>query len=247
MNENDKDLEANETEETLTETPVTLEHKIRKREHLVSSLTGMSIEHVSAHVARRNRKTVSDLVVMLSLPEEKAAQTLNQVSTSANVLTKSGYAPSLGYSDLRMAEEVQANGTASSRKDMGISESEHTTRVEEDEEDDFVFNHVGHTSKEAAELLAKYGRNELPEKVDPKVRSCNRFLTLVFLFSIVAFFSFSYTRHQHTLLFTVAGFLETVLGSHAHYALDRHHHRSWHWELFGHGDLARHSNHQRQH
>lgn len=186
MDEKDKDLEANETERLTENSVTTLEQKIRKSENLVSSLTGMSIEHVSAHVARRNRRTVSDLVVMLSLPEEKAAQTLHQVSTSANVLTKSGYAPILGHSDLRMAEEVQARGTASERKDMGISESDHTKRVEEEEEDGFVYNKVGHTSKEAAELLKQYGRNELPEKVDPKVRLSNGFLTLVLLLSIVA-------------------------------------------------------------
>lgn len=32
----------------------------------------------------------------------------------------------------------------------------------------FVYSHLGHTSQQAEELLIKYGRNELPEKVVPK-------------------------------------------------------------------------------
>ncbi len=36
------------------------------------------------------------------------------------------------------------------------------------DDDDFVFNHVGLSSTEADHLLAKYGRNELPEKIIPK-------------------------------------------------------------------------------
>jgi H+-transporting ATPase len=34
--------------------------------------------------------------------------------------------------------------------------------------DDFEFNHVGLTTEEAEERIKKYGKNELPEKVDPK-------------------------------------------------------------------------------
>ena len=36
--------------------------------------------------------------------------------------------------------------------------------------DDFKYNHAGVTSEEAADLLEKYGKNELPEKVIPKWR-----------------------------------------------------------------------------
>jgi hypothetical protein len=35
-------------------------------------------------------------------------------------------------------------------------------------EDNFVFNHVGHNEDEARQLLAQFGRNELPDNSVPK-------------------------------------------------------------------------------
>ena len=143
--------------------------KIHQRQKMVSDLTGMSLEKVQTRVARGDRRTVSDLVLMLNLPEDKVRQYhRTRQGSNADVITKFNYAPNLGNADLKLAEEVSAFGTARDRKSQGISESEHTKAMEEEEDDGFVYNHTGLSSEEAAKLLEKHGKNELPEHVDPK-------------------------------------------------------------------------------
>jgi H+-transporting ATPase len=139
--------------------------RIQRHEKMVSDLTGMSVEKVRTRVARGDRRTVSDLVMMMNLPEQHATRRKKQGS-SADVITKFGYAPNLGNDDLKMAEEVTAYGTSKARRDEGIIEDEDA--IEQGEDDGFVFEHVGLTSEKAAELLEKYGKNELPDNVDPK-------------------------------------------------------------------------------
>jgi H+-transporting ATPase len=141
------------------------EERIRRHEKVVSDLTGMSVEDVRKRVSQGDRKTVSDLFIMLNLPEEKHTRRTRQGSTS-DVITKFNYVPNLAYDDLKLAEQVQAFGTAAKRKEQGIPESEHS-KVFEGETDIFVFNHVGLTSDQAALLLEKHGLNQLPEHVDP--------------------------------------------------------------------------------
>jgi H+-transporting ATPase len=143
--------------------------RVRRHEKMVSDLTGMTPENVRTRVARGDRRTVSDLVLMLNLPEEtvQSAGTRTRQGGSADVIKKFGYAPNLGNDDLKMAEEVLAYGTESQRKTQGISEEEHT-KVFVEEEDGFMFSHEGLSSEKATERLEKYGRNELPEHVDPK-------------------------------------------------------------------------------
>eukprot|EP00550_Attheya_septentrionalis_P012810 CAMPEP_0198306192 /NCGR_PEP_ID=MMETSP1449-20131203/58292_1 /TAXON_ID=420275 /ORGANISM="Attheya septentrionalis, Strain CCMP2084" /LENGTH=1024 /DNA_ID=CAMNT_0044008741 /DNA_START=78 /DNA_END=3152 /DNA_ORIENTATION=- len=150
----------------LSELQVMSLKEVHRHEKMVSDLTGMSVERVRTRVSRGDRRTVSDLVLMMNLPET-AVRTRARQSSSSDVLTKFGYAPNLGQADLKLAEEVRAVGTASQRKAQGISVREHIKTFEE-EEDTFVYNHVGHTSDEAASLLLKYGRNQLPEHADPK-------------------------------------------------------------------------------
>ena len=111
--------------------------KIHRHERMLSDITGMSIERVHTRVSRGDRRTVSDLVLMMNLPEEIVRTRPRQISSS-DVVTKFGYAPNLGHADLKLAEEVRAVGTASQRKAQGISVREHIKTFEE-EEDTFVY------------------------------------------------------------------------------------------------------------
>jgi H+-transporting ATPase len=148
--------------------------KVRRHEKMVSDLTGMTPEHVRTRVARGDRRTVSDLVLLLNLPEETATATSVRGRTqrmrqgsAADILQKFGYVPNLRNDDLKLAEEVIAFGTESERTTQGISKEDHG-KVFAEEDDGFVFTHEGLSSEDAAARLAKYGRNELPEFVDPK-------------------------------------------------------------------------------
>jgi magnesium-transporting ATPase (P-type) len=165
MHDDGEDYDAEEALDTIHQGKLSL--KVRRHEKMVSDITGMSVETVRTRVSRGDRRTVSDLVIMMNLPEE-TVRTRTRTRSSTDLVTKFGYAPNLAQSDLKLAEEVGVHGTASERKAKGISDTEHKKKIEEENEDDgFVYNHVGHTSEEAAILLEKYGKNELPENVDP--------------------------------------------------------------------------------
>ena len=74
-----------------------------------------------------------------------------------------------------MAEAVVKHGNIREREKSDISAMVMKDIIEHGEggdkkADEFKFNHVGFTSAEAAALLEKYGKNELPEKVIPKWR-----------------------------------------------------------------------------
>jgi len=120
------------------------------------------------------KKAQSELAAMMAeeLIDGETSGRKRQASNS-DVVTKFGYAPQLGYDDLNMAEAVVKHGNIREREKSDISAMVMKDIIEHKEEkgaDDFKFNHVGFTSAEAAELLAKYGKNELPEKVIPKWR-----------------------------------------------------------------------------
>jgi H+-transporting ATPase len=144
---------------------------IRKREKILSDVTGMKLDTVRQRVQRGDRRTLSDLVAMMNLPEEVASRPRRRQISSNDVVRR--MQDTAGLADLRMAEEVLAHGTLTERQDQGISEEEHEQKLAEKAEgiappDDFVFNKQGFTSEEAEKLLEEYGRNELPEHVDPK-------------------------------------------------------------------------------
>lgn len=76
----------------------------------------------------------------------------------------------IGDDDLRFAEEITAHGTRRQRVESGISDmmvQETIDHKEEDSEEPFEFNENGLTSVEAERRLLQYGKNELPEDIDP--------------------------------------------------------------------------------
>ena len=135
-----------------------------------SDIAGMEEAGIDAGVnpPRGRKKTgsdISDMVLDKHLPEEERNRK-RQVSAS-DLVTTFNQSPVLGYDDLKLADNVAAYGTETERKGT-IMEDDFQALLKDGEVDNFVFNHVGLTSAEAAERLIKYGRNELPEHVDPK-------------------------------------------------------------------------------
>lgn len=119
----------------------------------------------------RRKKTKSDLVLMMALPADHEEKTRERQVSNNDLITKFGYAPTLGYDDLKFAETLQETGTRRERQKSGLNEKEFLAKVEEATEkldDGFELNFKGLSSEEAKARLAQYGRNELPEKVDPK-------------------------------------------------------------------------------
>ena len=152
----------------------------RKRVKVMSDITGMDLTAMAGnepgtsqrrYPRRVDRRTVSDLAIMLNLQAEvlEKSQRRRQKSSS-DVITKFGQAPALKGEDLRLAEEVSAYGTAKERLEKGMSDDESSRFIEEEEAlpDDFKFNFEGLTAEEATKRLHEYGPNELPDKVDPK-------------------------------------------------------------------------------
>jgi magnesium-transporting ATPase (P-type) len=117
--------------------------------------------------ATARKKTPSDIANMIVKDPPQHEKRRRQTSSS-DVVVMFGNAPNLGNDDLNLAEQIATYGTTRERQDSNaISEKEFFAKVEGKEEE-FKFNHVGLTSEQAAKLLEIHGRNELPEKVDPK-------------------------------------------------------------------------------
>jgi len=164
---------AEENDDVVGPLPPALKQRIKA----MSDLTGMDVPTLVGHARpnehrrRADRKTVSDLTVMLNLGPEvlKEHSERRRQLSSSDVVTKFGYVPNLGNQDLRLAEEVSAYGIASERLKAGISDEESSVIIEAEEIPvEFTYNYEGLTSEDAEKLLAKYGRNELPEKYTPK-------------------------------------------------------------------------------
>lgn len=118
--------------------------------------------------ANPRKKTPSDIANMMVKDPPQHEKRRRQTSSS-DVVVMFGNVPNLDYDDLNLAEQVATYGTTRERQDSkAISEQEFFAKVEGEEEEEFKFNHVGLTSEEAAKLLEIHGRNELPEKADPK-------------------------------------------------------------------------------
>mmetsp|Transcript_8467 Transcript_8467/g.18971 ORF Transcript_8467/g.18971 Transcript_8467/m.18971 type:complete len:823 (+) Transcript_8467:274-2742(+) len=130
-------------------------------------------EILNASTRSGRRKTKSDVAAMMAQGLSGGRVARKKQISSADVITKFGYAPQLGYEDLRMAEAVVHHGTTREREASNISDMDFKQIIEEPlakDVEEFVFNYVGLTSAEAAKRLEKYGKNELPEKVTPKWR-----------------------------------------------------------------------------
>jgi Cation transporter/ATPase, N-terminus len=122
---------------------------------------------------RKDKKTLSDLVVMNNLPPEAEEQLKRRRQRSSSDVVARFQENAMRDADLKFAERIQTDGTYRERQESGMKESMFVAQVDAEEDgvkvpDDFEFNHVGLTTAEAEARLAKYGRNELPEKVDPK-------------------------------------------------------------------------------
>jgi H+-transporting ATPase len=138
-----------------------------------SDVTGVTLEGGVARPSRKDRRAVSDLVVMMNLPPEAETQIKRRRQKSSSDVITRFQEGALRDADLNFAERIQVDGTYRERQESGIKESTFVAQVEGEEEgfvapDDFEFNHVGLTTAEAEERLKKYGKNELPEKIDPK-------------------------------------------------------------------------------
>jgi magnesium-transporting ATPase (P-type) len=125
-----------------------------------------------ARPSRKDRRAVSDLVVMMNLsPEAEGQIKRRRQKSSSDVITRF-QEHAFRDADLRFAEKIQTEGTYRERQESGMKEAMLVAEVEKEDgvdvPDDFEFNHVGLTSAEAEERLNKYGKNELPEHVEPK-------------------------------------------------------------------------------
>lgn len=150
------------------------------RAKVFSDITGMMPPEntilVSGPRSRPGKRTktvsdITDLVISKHVQGGREQPSRRRQKSSSDVIVKFGQIPTLRFDDLKLAEEVQTYGALRDRVEQGsVSEKDFTEIIEEKEEfeDEFEFNHKGLTSAEAAERLEKYGRNELPEKSDPK-------------------------------------------------------------------------------
>jgi magnesium-transporting ATPase (P-type) len=165
------DDEKEEARDTVT----SLYHPMRVKVN--SDVTGMMGGQARPPKGRR-KKTVSDISGMYAAEKYAPPKTKTggkegrrRTKSSTDVITKFGTAPVLQYDDLKLAEHVAAYGDATERLRSGsITEADFEEVMQEKEEfeEAFEFNHEGLTSAEAAIRLAKYGRNEITEKVTPK-------------------------------------------------------------------------------
>jgi len=180
----DKNKDEEEAMDTVSLTLLeTIPRSLRNRVKALSDVTGMDIPELaasnrhagrSAMARRHDRRTVSDITLMLNIPPDVLARnaTGRRKKQTSDVLVKFGQAGPLSQDDLRFAENLAAFGSTRERMEQGITEDASVSLVEGGEEDEdlvFVdFNHDGLSSEEAEERLARYGKNELTEKVDPK-------------------------------------------------------------------------------
>jgi magnesium-transporting ATPase (P-type) len=160
-----EDVEGDDMVSSMRKIAAVTEGKVKTR----SDISGMED---GIQEPRRRVKAISDVsdIVLDKLGTAGAtddpAPRRRQISSS-DVGVSFNQAPILGFDDLKLADNVAAYGTAQERKGT-IMEDDFQEMMKEGDEAPFVFNHVGLTSEEAAKRLIQYGRNELPESIDPK-------------------------------------------------------------------------------
>jgi H+-transporting ATPase len=101
-----------------------------------------------------------------------AVITIVRKPSSADTVRKSSESRLLDQQDLKLVERIIAHKKASEGKIEGVGEAPLIIEDEGDNDndglaEDFVYSH-GISSAEAAELLEKWGKNSLPEKIVPK-------------------------------------------------------------------------------
>jgi H+-transporting ATPase len=120
---------------------------------------------------RKTKSDVSDMMALAHLPRDAVQQrNRRRQKSSTDVITKFNQATILRFDDLKLADHVAVYGSRRERLESGLSDKDLQDILEAKEENEigFTFNEKGLSSDEAAALLEKYGRNELPEKIDPK-------------------------------------------------------------------------------
>lgn len=137
------------------------------RKKTTSDITGIGFQR-PRHGRKKVVSDISHLVGQKYVPAERVRR--RRTKSTTDLITKFGQAPSLRFDDLKMAEFIAGYGDKTERVSTGsISEADFEELLERKEAyEEFEFNDDGLTSAEAEERLAKYGRNELPEKVTPK-------------------------------------------------------------------------------
>ena len=153
-------------EEDQADVHTDLPHIVRSK-MIYSDITGMKANELLMP-SRHTRSDISDMFLEHKLPSRSHPYRRRQISSS-DVITKSGQAPNLRYEDLKLADAVASYGTRRVRQASGISDKQFTDTIEEHREEEFEdFHYGGLSSEQADKLLAKYGKNELSEHVDPK-------------------------------------------------------------------------------
>jgi H+-transporting ATPase len=116
----------------------------------------------------RRQKAMSDVALLFADPTRVEKSRTRQKSAADIIRKMNDPAILMDGADLKLGEIVEHEGTASFRSgdemDLDIPEE----REHEKLGDDFILNHDGLTSDEAAELFKLYGPNSLPEKSTPK-------------------------------------------------------------------------------
>lgn len=144
-----------------------LHHIDRKDGKTLSDLTGL-VDVAGKSRPPRRVKAVSDIsnMVMDKHLSESTVQRRRQVSAS-DLVTTFNQGTVLRMDDLKLADHVAAYGTTKERKETH-SEADFEEILHDGEPDPFPFNFEGLTEEEGAKRLEQYGRNELPENIDPK-------------------------------------------------------------------------------
>ena len=145
----------------------------RTRTKAVSDVTGMHTSVAQALMASSSSSPRYPNLTALAIEHTTSPSPRRRMRmpTSTDLITKFGYAPTLGYDDLKFSQEIQKHGgNRRERIDSGLSDMVVKENLDKESKrlQEFHLNEKGLSSEQAKELLAKYGPNELPEKIDPK-------------------------------------------------------------------------------
>jgi len=111
---------------------------------------------------------MSDVALLFADPTRVEKSRTRQKSAADIIRKMNDPAILMDGADLKLGEMVEQEGTASFRSGVDMDLDIPEEREHEKLADDFILNHDGLTTDEAAELFKLYGPNALPEKITPK-------------------------------------------------------------------------------